>query len=127
MQRRTFVKNTSIIAAAAMVSPSLTIGRATFKGEKVKVGFIGVGARGSGTLELAINRDDVLITAICDIDAAACEVSRKVVIDKGQASPKIYNNGPEAYKDLLAYKDVDVVFICTPWEWHTPMSLAALN
>jgi hypothetical protein len=127
MRRRTFIKQSSILATVATTVPSFAISSALYREEKIKVGFIGVGARGSGTLELALNRSDILVTAICDIDVKACEVARKMVTDKGQSAPKIFSSGPESFKDLLSAKDVDAVFICTPWEWHTPMSLAGME
>jgi hypothetical protein len=30
-------------------------------------------------------------------------------------------------KKLLEQKDIDGVFICTPWEWHTPMAVDAMH
>src|SRR5690606_17236851 len=41
--------------------------------------------------------------------------------------PKIYTGSDLAYKDLLADKNIDAVIISTPWEWHTPMSIDAMN
>lgn len=45
--------------------------------------------------------------------------------DKKQ--PIIFYNGIYAYKDLLAVKGLDVVLICTPWGWHTPISIDAME
>jgi hypothetical protein len=126
MQRRTFVKNTSLLTATVAASPSIGISH-FFKSDKVRVGFIGVGARGMGTLELALRRSDVIITAICDIDSVACDKAKKIVTDKGQEAPKLFSAHSESFKDLLSLKNVDAVFICTPWEWHTPMSIAAME
>lgn len=127
MQRRTFIRNTATIAAVGLATQGFSIGKSINFTEKIRLGFIGVGARGSGTLELALLRKDVVVTAICDIDVAAANRGAKMVQDAGQDSPRIYTAGDEAYKALLDSKDVDAVFICTPWEWHTPMSVDAMK
>jgi hypothetical protein len=127
MHRRTFVKSSSLVAVGSMYSPAWTIGNASLAGDKVRVGMIGVGARGGGTLELILHRWDVVVTAICDIDKDAAARASKQVTDKGQSKPKVYDKSEKSYLELLASEDVDAVFICTPWEWHTPMSIAAME
>ena len=66
--RRNFVKKTTLAGAGLSMLPNLTFST-TFKAssEKLKVGFIGVGLRGTNHLNNALLRDDVLVTAICDI------------------------------------------------------------
>src|SRR3546814_4261570 len=44
----------------------------------------------------------------------------------GRAS-KTFTGSDTAYKELVALPDVDVVLIATPWEWHLPMALDAMN
>jgi Oxidoreductase family, NAD-binding Rossmann fold len=127
MLRRNFIKNTATVAAIGMTSDVFTIGGPEFFNGKVRLGFIGVGARGLGTLELALLRKDIVVTAICDIDPITTAKAIKAVADAGQKSPQLYTDGPYAYKKLLEQKDVDAVFICTPWEWHTPMSVDAMR
>ena len=127
MQRRNFIKNTATVAAIGLTSDVFSIGGSGFFNDKVRVGCIGVGARGLGTLELALLRKDITVTAICDIDPITTAKAVKAVADAGQKSPQLYTDGPYAYKKLLEQKDVDAVFICTPWEWHTPMSVDAMR
>ena len=38
-----------------------------------------------------------------------------------------YELGNEDYLNLLAEKDIDAVIISTPWEWHIPQGIAALE
>ncbi|MBL0100538.1 MAG: Gfo/Idh/MocA family oxidoreductase [Saprospiraceae bacterium] len=127
MQRRTFIKDTATYTAIGLASNGFSIGHNIFSVDKVKVGFIGVGARGNGTLELALLRKDVVVTAICDIDKDAANRGAKLVTDAGHKAPALFTDGDHSYKKLLDLKDLDVVFICTPWEWHTPMSIDAMK
>jgi hypothetical protein len=126
MNRREFAKNTSLTLTGGLALPnSFWISKE--KTQKIKVGFIGVGARGHGTLKLALERDDVIVTAICDIDTVACDRANQSVQNKTSKKATIYTGSPTSYLELLGDKNVDAVFICTPWEWHTPMSCDAME
>ena len=72
-------------------------------------------------------RNDIVVTAICDIDKEAASRAAKSVTSAGQKEPTLYTDNDHSYKKLLDQKDVDAVFICTPWEWHTPMSIDAMK
>ncbi len=127
MQRRKFIKDTAALTALGLAKESFGISSNFFSNDKVRLGFIGVGARGLGTLQLALQRKDIIVTAICDIDEKAAAKAVKMVTDAGMKAPSLYTNGDHAYRKLLDQKDVDAVFICTPWEWHTPMSVDAMK
>lgn len=127
MKRRNFVKNTSLAAAGAISLPSVMFAHNHSYKDKISIGIIGVGARGLGTLELCLLRTDVVVTAICDIDPITIAKAEKMVTQSGKKQPQYFTSGNEAYKKLLEQKEVDAVLICTPWEWHTPMSLDAMN
>ncbi len=127
MQRRKFIRNTATLAAVTIAAPSFSMGTHKKSSDAVRIGFIGVGARGLGTLELALLRKDIQITAICDPDSAAVGRALQAVEKAGQKKPATYSEGNYGYRKLLENKDVDAVFICTPWEWHTPMSVDAMR
>lgn len=127
MKRRNFIQQSSTFAAMGLVTNSFHIGNSNWFTSKVRVGFIGVGARGLGTLALALLRKDVEVMAICDIDPITTAKALAAVEKAGGKKPMLYTDGPNAYKKLLEQKDIDAVFICTPWEWHTPMSVDAMN
>lgn len=127
MQRRNFIKDAAALSAATVMAPSLVFANKDRLTDKVKIGFIGVGARGLGTLELALRRNDIIVTALCDVDPITMRKAAKMVSDSGQSKPILYSDGADAYKKMLEQKELDAVFICTPWEWHTPMSVAAME
>ena len=127
MKRRKFIQNSSTIAAMSLATNGFSIGKGDwFKGD-VRVGIIGVGARGLSTLSLALQRSDLQVVAICDIDPITTGKALNEIEKAGRPKPELFTNGPTDYKNLLEKKDIDAVFICTPWEWHTPMSIDAMN
>lgn len=99
----------------------------TPKLDKVRIAFIGVGARGSGHVAQMLMMDGVEIVAIADNYLPNAEASAKRCVDKGRAKPAIYANGDTDYKRMLDREDIDAVIISTPWEWHAPMALDAMR
>ena len=123
--RRNFVKNVSLAAAGlAMFKPDSLFASATDR--KVRVGMIGVGLRGQGHLSLLLNRPDVEVVAICDVDSYMLERCSGIIKKSGKPMPKVFTGDNLAYKKLLELKDLDAIIIASPWEWHTPMILDSL-
>ncbi|MCH8273422.1 MAG: Gfo/Idh/MocA family oxidoreductase [Armatimonadetes bacterium] len=109
---------TSDESAAGLTAPPL---------ETVRVGVIGVGARGSGHVGQLLTLEGVEVRAICDIYEPATQRSVKRCVDAGRPEPAGYSNGPTDYKRMLERDDIDIVVIASPWEWHVPQAVDAMN
>lgn len=105
-------------SAAHLVSPKL---------DRVRVGFIGVGARGSGHVAQMMAIDGVDVIAICDNHLPSAEASIKRVQTKTGKAPTAYTKGETDYKRMLERDDIDIVVIATPWHWHTRMAVDAMK
>ena len=126
MDRKDFVKTGTLAAAAMMIKPGKLF--ANTPDQKVKLAIIGVGARGQDHLELLLARQDVELVAICDIDDRALKVSKEMITKSGKKMPQVYTGDNYAWKKMLELKDgLDGVLIVTPWEWHKPMVIGALE
>ena len=126
--RRDFVKTTAMGGAALTLVPSFSYGRASSgKSKKVAIGFIGVGGRGRSHLRNILKRDDVVIPAICDIDPTAIELAQNIIVKAGHPKAAVYSDGDYAFLKMLKRDDIEGVIIATPWNWHTPMSVAAMK
>lgn len=95
--------------------------------DRVRAAFIGVGARGSGHVAQMMMLDGVDIVAIADNHAPSANASAKRVVDAGRPAPAVYSNGDYDYRKMLDRKDIDMVIIATPWEWHVPMAVDAMK
>lgn len=124
--RRDFLKESTVAGIGLTVLPSHTV-FAKDKGEKVRLGFIGVGFRGQDHLGLALRRDDVEVVALCDIQQSMMDMALDLVKKANKPKPQVILDGPHGYRKLLENKDIDAVVIATPWEWHAPMCLEAMN
>ena len=126
LNRRDFIEYSSIFGAGSLVSSS-AIGHVMSSKNKIRVAVIGTGMRGQGHVSLLLQRDDVEISAICDIDQSMIDTTMKS-FDKANASkPKVYKDGPYDYRNMLEKEDLDAVIIATPWRWHTEMAVASME
>ena len=124
--RRSFIKKSSIVGAGIAVLPHLAYSNSVKNQQKLKVGLIGVGLRGTNHLNNLLNRDDVLVTAICDIDPNRIKIAQDILKDKNHPDTLIFGENEYDYRNLLELKNVDAVIISTPWLWHTRMTKDAM-
>lgn len=126
--RRNFIKKTVITGAGLSLLPNFAFGTNTSSlKQKLKLAFIGVGLRGTNHLTNSLLRDDVEVTAICDIDAKRTALCLQKIKEAGGKKPKVFGNSEYDYKNLLALKEIDTVIISTPWLWHTKMAVDAMK
>ncbi|AZQ65016.1 twin-arginine translocation signal domain-containing protein [Flammeovirga pectinis] len=124
-KRRDFLKTAAIAGAGTIVAPGM--GFAKSKNEKVKLAFIGTGARGIWHLNNALLREDTEVVAICDTDDKAIKNALKYVEKHGKKKPQIFGKNELDYRNMLDLKEVQGVIISTPWVWHTPMSVDSMK
>ncbi len=125
--RRDFVKKTAIIGTGLALAPGLSFGSTlNISTERLKIGLIGVGLRGTNHLNNLLMRDDIDITAICDIDERRNTIALEMIAKAGYKKPKVYAIDEYDYQNLLELPEVDAVIISTPWLWHTRMAKDAM-
>ena len=93
---------------------------------KIRVGIIGLGMRGTGAVQRLSKIRDVEIAALCDLRPERVEHGQKLLADAGRRPAKSFSGTEEVWKDLVAM-DLDLVYIVTPWRWHTPMAVHAMK
>lgn len=126
MNRKTFIKNTGLAAASFTILPSAEL-FAAGADVKVKIAVIGVGLRGQSHLELLLNRQDVEVVAICDIDDRMLSLSKEIINKSGKKMPQVFTGDVYAWKKMLELKGIDGVVIATPWEWHKEMIIGSVE
>lgn len=92
--------------------------------EKFRVGQIGLGGRGMGHLSgIFCERDDVVVTYVCDVYEDRCAAAVKMVEERRGNTPKSTTN----YKEVCESPDVDVVIVTSAWENHVPACVYAME
>jgi len=93
----------------------------------IRIGVVGVGARGTSMLDEFLGVDNVQITAVCDIVKDKVTNAQRIIEKAGQKTPAGFAKGDHDFENLCRRDDVDFVYIATPWDWHVPMAIAAMN
>ena len=94
--------------------------------ETVRIGVIGLGMRGPDAVNRFANIDGTQIIAICDLYAEKLEKTQQILERNGRARAAEYS-GPEGWRELCDREDLDLVYIVTPWDSHTPMAVYAME
>jgi hypothetical protein len=153
--RRTFLKTTAIAGAGAFAAlPSIAAPAAPAAGGKalpdlgrvpprpagnkpvhalttkpqarIRVAVIGL-RRGLTHVNNCLNIDWVDIVAVCDIIDDRARKAADACEKKRGKRPAIYSGNENIWEKLVDRDDLDAVYIATPWNWHVPMALRAME
>ncbi len=129
--RRRFLRSTAAAAGGLVAAPYVITstalgakGRAPAS-ERIVLGAIGLGPRGTSDLGWMMNEPDLQFVAICDIR----KIRREAI--KQMADKKYGNKDCAMYRDLreiLADRgDIDAMLIATGDRWHSLASILAMK
>ncbi len=126
--RRSFLKQTLCGAGGLLVAPSIIASTALGRdgrapaSDRIVMGAIGFGGRGSYVTDAFMWNPDVQMVAVCDVQG-----NRRVGA-KAQVDRKYGNSDCKAYidlRELFARPDIDAVVIATGDNWHSLASILA--
>jgi hypothetical protein len=127
LNRRRFLK-TAVQAGALLVAPKMIPATVLGKdgnvppSERIVLGGIGIGNRGTYVLGCFLQEPDVQFVAVCDVRANRREAVKKMVDAKyGNQDCAMYID----MRELLARSDLDAVLIATGPNWHATASILA--
>jgi predicted dehydrogenase len=152
--RRSFLKNTTAVTGG-LILPWLNgfaaagalnddVARAVDKSKKrkqvfnmsgfaapkipvVRIGYVGIGGRGSWAVTRMTNIKNVEIKALCDVREVVVKSNQQTLKKAGWPAAKEYYGDAHAWKKLCEQDDIDLVYIATPWEWHVPIAVYAME
>ena len=130
LSRRGFLQGTTAGLAAAGLplwfaretAASMPIRPARPSRDKVVMGAIGTGGRGSSVIEEAVRQGGEYV-AICDVDRRRRDGARKLLGKLGQDKVDEFGD----FRELLDRKDITAVSIATPDHWHALIAIEALK
>ena len=92
----------------------------------VRIGFVGLGMRGLGAVTRMMAVEGAEITAICDLEEYNLERTRQRIAEKGRPAAAEYT-GEDGWREMCKRDDIDLVYICTNWQSHTPIAVFAMQ
>jgi predicted dehydrogenase len=140
--RREFISKTGMAAAGVTIGAanisSISCGRTIGPNDKIRVGFIGIGNRGTQVMDLFRAEPDCEVAALCDVyqpylDRDYSKVNPRYIELLGNKVPKMGENFPPSvkkyndYRELLDDKSIDAVMIATQDHWHAIQTIDALK
>lgn len=141
--RRDFITKSTLATAGITVglnaiSSATTVKKTMGSNEKIRVGFIGVGNRGSQLLNLFMQHSDCEVAALCDVYEPyllrdRSKVDPRYLKDMPGQIPKMGEIFPEKpavfsdYRKMLEDKSIDAVCIATPDHWHAIQTIDAIR
>jgi len=119
LSRRRFLESSAAAGAVLLAAP---YGRTAGAGEKLNIGLIGSGNRGTTLLKEALKLEHNAV-AVCDIAEFRLDRISKIIVDAKQEKPTRYSD----HRKLLEHKDLDAVIIATPDHHHRDVLIAAMQ
>ena len=140
--RREFIGKAGLVTAGVSLGvtglSAAGYNRVPGANDKIRMGFIGVGNRGSQLLKLFMDQSDQEVAALCDVyepyllrDRSKVD-QRYLSVMPGQI-PKMGEKFPvkpvlyKDYRKLLQDKSIDAVCIATPDHWHALQVIDAIK
>ncbi|MDB5333592.1 MAG: oxidoreductase domain protein [Phycisphaerales bacterium] len=133
--RRQFLKQATAITAGLgtagaigfpTIVPSSALGKdgAVAPSNRIVLGIIGTGGQGRADMHMFMDKPDVQVVAVCDVDAAHMkQAMHDVELKYGEGNCKTYHD----FRELAARKDLDAIQVTTPDHWHAIAAIAALD
>ncbi|MGF1565562.1 MAG: Gfo/Idh/MocA family protein, partial [Flavobacteriales bacterium] len=98
--------------------------------QTVRIAIIGMGNRGSSLIDMfeyMIREKMAHIAVLCDIDATKTEHCKEQVMAIQSGAVDLVSGSKDAWMDVIRRDDIDLVVVCTPWELHAEMAIAAME
>lgn len=148
MENKTKHNRREFIAKSTLTVSGISVGLGTLgsveqnipvgANEKIRMGFIGIGNRGSQLMNLFMKNQDCEVAALCDLYEPYTtrnrdQVDPRYIKNQGGQIPKMgekFSKPPKIYSDyrkLLEDKDIDAVCIATPDHWHALITVHAIQ
>src|SRR5262245_52702035 len=120
--RRDFVKTSVAAAGAAAIYHTNVHARVLGANDRINIGCIGLGGRGSGvmrrTIEIGKTSRPAQVVAVCDVYRRRLNKAKEF----SQAEMATLD-----YNEVISRKTIDAVIIATPDHWHAPIAIEAMK
>ena len=91
--------------------------------KRIRVGYIGLGGRGQGMMQILLDMNDVAVTAVCDLYEDRAREGVRLVEASGRPAPFCTLD----YREVVSRDDVDCIFTPSSWTSHSTVMMAAMK
>ena len=123
LNRRQFLTR-STAAVAALGFPAIVPSAAFGANDRIALGCIGMGGRGTLNMRNFLGLDACRVVAVCDVQRDRRQAAKGLVDAKfGDKGCAMYGD----FREVIARKDIDAVMIAPQDHWHSLVATAAAN
>ncbi len=126
ISRRQFLGGTLAAITAPTIIPGSALGLdgRPSPGNRITIGCIGMGGRGTGDMQGFLSFEQVQVVAVCDVRKPHVEKAKSIVNDRyGNKSCVACGD----FREITSRPDIDAVLIGTPDHWHAIISVEAMR
>ena len=91
--------------------------------KELRIGFVGLGQRGSGMLRTFLSYPNVDVVAVCDVYKDRVEDASKFILEKRNHEPRKYQD----FQKMLLDKEIDAIYIASSWEEHINQAIECME
>ena len=121
MNRRKFIKNSSLATAGITILPFSIFGK-NAPSNKITVAVMGLNGRGTYLAENFSKINNVEVAYLCDVEDAAIAKGLKAFANTGK-KPLVEKD----IRKLVTKKDFDALIIAAPDHWHAPAAILGVT
>jgi predicted dehydrogenase len=95
--------------------------------KRIRVGVVGLGARGAWAVNRLSMIPGVDVRAVCDVEQDRVDAKVKWAEANGKPTIKGFGGREDSWRSLCEYDGIDVVYNTTPWQLHAKVSVYAME
>ena len=89
----------------------------------LRIGFVGLGQRGSGMLRTFLSYPNVDVVAVCDVYEDRVEAAFNYIKEKRNHESRKYQD----FNQMLLNKEIDAIYIASSWEEHINQAIECMK
>lgn len=94
--------------------------------DTVRTAIIGLGHRGSEAVVRLCQIEGVIIKALCDLKSVNTVNGQEIIRKFKKPDADLYT-GKDDWKQICERSDIDLIYVCTHWQLHTPIAVFAMT
>lgn len=132
-QSSTAGQASGIFLPIAVATPERPVGQTDVIGltcepiDTVRVGFIGLGARGTEAVRRFTYQKEARVVALCDLHQWRVDSCQYMLQRAGLPEAQTYYGDADQWRKVCERQDIDLIYIATDWVNHAPIMLYALE
>lgn len=95
--------------------------------DTVRIGFIGLGARGTEAIRRFTYQKGIEVMALCDLHQFRTDSCNRMLVRAGMKEADVYYGDDEQWKKVCEREDIDLIYIATDWVNHAPIMIYAMQ